>query len=171
MGSDFTLEQNRILTDIRKYLEDVKSISKTPSRMDKDQRNFYARSMVLFALSNRLIDLGRETVYSRGYAGPEEELKNKVIFKRLSDYGVISLAIRQDMIHLVDFRNQCSHHFHEVTKEDIQGIIESLPRYELFVQNMCEELGRVNLITKRQMILLAGIILLILVITLIFFFS
>lgn len=170
MGS-LTPEQNRILSDIRQYVEDAKSISLNFSRYDKDKRNFYALSMVLFALSNRLIDLGRETIYSRGYAAPEEELKNKVIFKRLSDYEVIDPATRQDMMRLVDFRNQCSHHFHEVTKKDILETMGCFPRYERFVQIMCEELTRTARITKRQMILIAGIILLVVLILFVFFFS
>ena len=171
MGTGLTPEQNRIVSDINKYLEDARNISLEPSRYDKDRRNFYALSMALFALSNRLIDLGRETVYFRGYAGPEEEIKNKVIFKRLSDHQVIDSVARQDLMRLVDFRNRCSHHFHEVTKEDLIQVSESLPRYEMFTQAMRAELLRTSRITRRQMILAAGIILLISVIAFIFLFS
>lgn len=171
MGGSLSPEQNRILSDIRQYMEDAQSISLTPSRFDKDQRNFYALSMVLFALANRLIDLGRETAYSRGYAGPEEELKNKVIFKRLSDYGIIDPALRQDLIRLVDFRNRCSHHFHEVSKEDIRYTLDSFPRYEIFIHTMAEELAHKGELTKKQKILITGIILGILIILLVLFFA
>lgn len=170
MGRSLSPEQNRIFGDIRQYMDDAQSISLTPSRYDKDRRNFYALSMVLFALANRLIDLGRETVYFRGYAGPEEELKNKVIFKRLSDYGIIDPAIRQDLIRLVDFRNQCSHHFHEVSKEDIRYILDSFPRYEIFIHTMAEELARSGELTKKQKILITGIILTLFLIILTLFF-
>jgi uncharacterized protein YutE (UPF0331/DUF86 family) len=159
MGTGLTPEQNRIIADIRQYLEDAGSIRLQPSRHDRDRRNFYALSMVLFALSNRLIDLGRETVYSKGYAGPEEELKNKVIFKRLADYQVIDPAARQDLIRLVDFRNRCSHHFHEVTREELMEISDSFPTYEKFVADLHEELTRTSRFSKKRMILVAGIIL------------
>jgi uncharacterized protein YutE (UPF0331/DUF86 family) len=171
MGNRLTPEQNRIIADINQYLEDARSIPLQPSRYDKDRRNFYALSMVLFAFSNRLIDLGRETVYFRGYAGPEEEVKNKVIFKRLSDNNVIDPGIRQDLIRLVDFRNRCSHHFHEVTKEDLIEVIGSFPRYEMFVEKMREELTRTSLITRKQIIIVAGILLIIIVIVLFFVLS
>lgn len=171
MGTRLTPEQNRIVSDIRQYLEDARNISLDPSRHDRDRRNYYALSMVLFALSNRLIDLGRETVFFRGYAGPEEEIKNKVIFKRLCDHRVIDPATRQDLMRLVDFRNRCSHHFHEVTKEELLQISESLPGYEKFTQAMREELLRTCLITKQQVILAAGIILLISVIAFFLLFS
>ncbi|HWQ67448.1 MAG TPA: HepT-like ribonuclease domain-containing protein [Methanospirillum sp.] len=171
MGSGLTPEQNRIFSDIRQYLEDARSITLTPSRYDRDRRNFYALAMVLFALANRLIDLGGETVYSRGYAAPDEDLKNKVIFKRLSDHQVIDLATRQDLIHLVDFRNRCSHHFHEVSKEDLIMVMDALPRYESFVITMREELSRTSIISRRQAMIIAGIILLVCVILLVLFFS
>jgi uncharacterized protein YutE (UPF0331/DUF86 family) len=171
MGADLTPEQNRIVSDISQYLKDARSISLEPSRYDRDRRNYYALSMVLFALSNRLIDLGRETVYFRGYAGPEEEIKNKVIFKRLSDYNVIDPASRQDLIRLVDFRNRCSHHFHEVTKEELIQIRESLPGYEAFTRTMEEELLRTGLISKRQMVYIAGFVLFLILIILLFLFS
>ncbi len=171
MGSRLTPEQGKIISDINQYLEDARSISLQQTRQDRDRRNFYALSMVLFALGNRLIDLGRETVYFRGYAGPEEEIRNKAIFKRLSDYNVIDPATRQDLIHLVNFRNLCSHHFHEVTKEDLKEVMDSLPRYESYVLLLREELNRTTLITRRQMILAAGIVLLVCILVCIVLFG
>ena len=170
MGTGLTPEQNRIISDICHYVEDARSITLQNSRHDRDKRNYYALSMVLFALSNRLIDLGREVVYCKGYAGPEEEIKNKVIFKRLSDHNIIDPAARQELIRLVDFRNSCSHHFHEVTRDDLITVIESFPRYELYVTQMREELTRKNRVSERQMILAAGLILLILLTVLFFFY-
>lgn len=171
MGTGLTPEQNRIISDIGQYCEDARNISLQSSRRDRDRRNYYALSMVLFALSNRLIDLGRETVYFRGYAGPEEEVRNKVIFKRLSDYNIIDSGMRQDLIHLVDFRNQCSHHFHEVTKDDLTMVFDSLPRYEEYVIKMRDELTKTRLMTRRQMILVAGIVIFTALIALILYFS
>ncbi|MFH0966291.1 MAG: HepT-like ribonuclease domain-containing protein [Methanobacteriota archaeon] len=171
MGTGLTPEQNRIISDIKQYLDDARSISLEPSRYDRDRRNYYALSMVLFALSNRLIDLGRETVYFRGYAGPEEEIKNKVIFKRLSDHQVIDPRARQDLMRLVDFRNRCSHHFHELTKEDLIQVSESLPRYEKFTHTMREELLRTTLLSKKQIVLVAGFIMVLVLIALILWFS
>jgi len=171
MGSRLTPEQGKILSDINQYLEDARSISLQQTRQDRDRRNFYALSMVLFALANRLIDLGRETVYFHGYAGPEEEIRNKAIFKRLSDYNVIDPATRQDLILLVNFRNQCSHHFHEITKEDLKEVMDSLPRYEFYALLMREELSRTNLITRKQMVLAAGIVLLVCILVVIFLFG
>ncbi|PWR69929.1 HepT-like ribonuclease domain-containing protein [Methanospirillum lacunae] len=168
MDNGLTPEQGKIISDIYQYLGDAKSISLQQTRQDRDHRNFYALSMVLFALANRLIDLGRETVYYRGYASPEEEIRNKVIFKRLSDYDVIDPATRQDLLMLVNFRNQCSHHFHEVTKEDLNEIIESLPRYEAYVTVIRNELNRTGMITRKQMILATGLILLVCIFVVIF---
>jgi uncharacterized protein YutE (UPF0331/DUF86 family) len=171
MNIHLTPEQRKIISDIYQYLEDAHSISLGQTHYDRDHRNFYALSMVLFALSNRLIDLGREAVYTRGYADTEEEIRNKAVFKRLSDYNVIDPATRQDLIMLVNFRNQCSHHFHEVTKEDLKDVMTSLPRYEAYVLLMREELNRKSLITRKQMILATGIVLLVCIFVLVFLFG
>jgi uncharacterized protein YutE (UPF0331/DUF86 family) len=168
MGHGCNPEQELMLSDISRYFEDAKGIPLDTTRRDRDKRNFYAVSMVLFALSNRLIDLGKEVVYSRGYAGPEEELKNKVIFKRLADHHVIDSSLKLELIRLVDFRNRCSHHYHEVTKEDLIRLIGSFPRYEVFVDLMREELFRTNQIPLQRIALVAGIVLLIVLAFLIF---
>lgn len=170
MGTGLPPEQNRIFSDISHYLDDTKSISEQSIHHDRDNRNFYALSMVLFALSNRLIDLAREVVYCRGYAKPEEQLKNKVLFKRLSDYNIIDSSLKQELIRLVDFRNLCSHHFQEVTKNDLIWVMESLPQYEIFVIQMREELFRKNQITAKKILLAAGVVVLVILILLLLLF-
>ncbi len=168
MTAGVTPEQGRIITDIRQYCEDARNIRLEPSRYDRDRRNYYALSMVLFALSNRLIDLGREALYAKGYAGPDEEVRNKAIFKRLSDYQVIDPSTRQELIRLVDFRNRCSHHYHEVTREELLEIRDTIPQYEQYVNDITEELNKNTILSKKQMILVAGIIIGILILVSVF---
>ena len=159
-----------ILCDIRHYQEDAESIFRRKERFDQDRRDYYARTMVLFVLTNRLLDLAREVSLIRGYISSEEQVKNKVFFKRLHDHGVISWEIRQQMIDLVNFRNQVSHHFYEVTRDDIEKVWQMMPVCSEFVKIMEQELVRRDQ-EKKNMVILAGTALVLLVLVLAWYFS
>jgi len=159
-----------ILCDIRHYQEDAESIFRRKERFDQDRRDYYARTMVLFVLTNRLLDLAREVSLIRGYISSEEQVKNKVFFKRLHDHGVISWEIRQQMIELVNFRNQISHHFYEVTRDDIEKVWQMMPVCSEFVKIMEQELVRRDQ-EKKNMVILAGTALVLLVLVLAWYFS
>ncbi|WP_214035994.1 HepT-like ribonuclease domain-containing protein [Methanospirillum sp.] len=159
-----------MLRDIRHYLEDAKSIFRRKEKLDQDRRDLYARAMVLFALINRLSDLAREVSHVRGYIRSDEQVKNKVFFKRLHDYGVISWEMRQQMIDSVNFRNRISHHFYEVTRDEIEKAYGMLPVYNEFILIMEQELA-LSEREKKNMIILAGTALILLVILLLWHFS
>ncbi|NLL10134.1 MAG: DUF86 domain-containing protein [Methanomicrobiales archaeon] len=159
-----------MLRDIRHYLEDANSIFRRKEKLDQDRRDFYARTMVLFALINRLSDLAREVSHVRGYIRPDEQMKNKVFFKRLHDYGVISWEMRQQMIESVNFRNRVSHHFYELTRDEIEKIYMMLPVYNEFILIMEQELTRSDQ-EKKNLVIIAGTALVLLVILLLWHFS
>lgn len=159
-----------IICDIRHYLEDAERIFRRKERLDQDRRDFYARAMVLFALGNRLFDLTREVSVLRGYITDEEQIKNKVYFKRLYDHGVISWDMRQQMIALVNFRNQVSHHFYEVTPDDIQDMFEMIPVCREFITIMEQELSRSDA-QKKKVAIVTGAALVLLIVLLLWYFS
>jgi uncharacterized protein YutE (UPF0331/DUF86 family) len=139
----FSSDQKRfskILNDIERYLTDAQSIGYKSIRNDRDRRNYYAIVMVLFVLINRIIDLGREVLYARGYALPDEELKNKVVFKKLYDHGKNDWQMREDLVCLVNFRNKCSHHFHEIDPDEVKEIFLHLSLMEDFTLKMKNDL-------------------------------
>lgn len=159
-----------MLCDIRQYLEDAERIFRRKERFDQDRRDFYARTMVLFALINRLSDLAGEVSRVRGYIGPEEQVRNKVFFKRLHDYGVISWEMRQQMIESVNFRNRVSHHFNEITKDEVEKTYEMIPVYTEFVLILEKELTR-SYQGKKSQVIFAGTALVLLVLLLLWYFS
>jgi len=142
-----------IIHDIRQYFEDANQIFNRKRRYDNDRRDFYARSMVIFAISNRIIDLAREVTSICGYSKPGEQIRNKVFFKRFNDHQVIDLKMRQEMINLVNFRNRISHHFFEITNDELEEVYTRFPTYLEFVQIMEHEIERKS--TEKR--LLAGI--------------
>ena len=158
-----------ICCDIRRYLEDADSIFRRKERFDQDRRDYYARAMVLFALSNRLIDLARAVCLERRYVADDEAVKNKVLFKRLNDYSVITWDMRQEMISLVTFRNRVSHHFYELSRDEVEMVYDSIPVYQEFVSLMEQEYTRIGYVRKRNVIL--GAVLVALVLFLLWYFS
>ena len=67
----FDLERlTKIISDIYRYPDDLERMKiKDPRDLD-GTKNFYAVSMILFALINRVIDLGDEIVTSRNLGVP-----------------------------------------------------------------------------------------------------
>lgn len=169
-GASPSDECREILTDIRQYLADANRIFDRKGKIDQDGRDFYARSMVLFALSNRLIDLAREVIYIRGYAAPDEKLKNKVFIKRLHDHGVISSDLRTEMVLLVNFRNKVSHHFYDITRDDLVHVYNSFPQYLEFIRIMEDQLAAKEIYQKKVLVA-AGVLLLLLIMVLLWYFS
>lgn len=169
-GSPPSLDCREILTDIRHYLDDANRIFNRKEKLDQDGRDFYARSMVLFALSNRLIDLAREVIYIRGYAAPDEKLKNKVFMKRLHDKRVISSDLRTEMVLLVNFRNKVSHHFYDITRDDLITVYNSFPQYLEFIGIMEDQLSGRDIYQKKVLVI-AGVLILLFVLLCIWYFS
>jgi uncharacterized protein YutE (UPF0331/DUF86 family) len=160
---------HEILCDIRQYLQDAEKIFNRKVRNDTDRRDFYARTMVIFALSNRFTDLSREVVYKTGIANPRDNLRNKVYYKRLNDYDLISLDMRENMIELVNFRNKISHHFFEISDAELEKIYESFPVYKEFVRIMEYTLSRKSL--EKKAIIGLGIALITVILIGFWFFS
>ena len=67
-----------------------------------DSRNFYAASMILFALLNRVLDLGSEVIIARGSGIPTTY---REIFSLLEQEGIITHTLAQSMKHFVTCRN------------------------------------------------------------------
>ncbi len=75
----FDLERlTNIISDIYRYLDDLERMELADMRDLDDIKNFYAVSMILFTLINRVIDLGDEIVTSRnlGVPGTYREIFN-----------------------------------------------------------------------------------------------
>ena len=117
----------KMYSDIMRYLHDIEHISyqgAAKTKRNTDFRNYYAAYMVQFVLINRMLDLARYCVYQCGYASQNEELKNKVVIKRLWDVGVIDEQTKYELLACIDARNKISHHFHECTFRDLTELYQ-----------------------------------------------
>ena len=112
MDTGYNIERfGSIFSDIRKYLLDLEELDIRGEEDLIDKRNFYATSMILFSLLNRVFDLGSEMAISHNTGIPSS---NREIFVLLQKDGLISRELGRELMGLVTFRNLLSHEYHGI---------------------------------------------------------
>jgi uncharacterized protein YutE (UPF0331/DUF86 family) len=145
MEHDILYDEERIGTifsDIQRYFRDFEELGIHNIQDLHDKRNFYASSMVLFSLLNRVFDLGSEMAiaHNLGIPGTYRE-----IFVMLRKDGIIENDLAQDMIGLVTYRNLLSHEYHGISDETLFELTKKIPRIRQFVnlmQDMIQQLQK-----------------------------
>jgi hypothetical protein len=64
-----------ICSDIQRYLRDLKDLNIRQIEDMNDKRNFYAVSMILFSIFNRVFDLGSEVALPKIWGYPQPTVK------------------------------------------------------------------------------------------------
>jgi uncharacterized protein YutE (UPF0331/DUF86 family) len=117
LDNEYDLERfGSIFSDIRRYIRDLEDMHIEREEDLKDKRNFYATSMVMFSLLNRVLDLGSETAISHDLGIPST---NRDIFVLLEKDGLISPELGKEMKGLVTFRNLLSHEYHGINESKL----------------------------------------------------
>jgi uncharacterized protein YutE (UPF0331/DUF86 family) len=124
-----------LLSDIRKYSEDLEAMNIRSVEDLKDKRNFYAVSMILFSLLNRVFDLGSEVVMTQNLGIPATY---REIFTQLQKKGMISNELAKEMTGMVTCRNLLSHEYHGITEEQLFTLVKNAGHIRTFVQTMQE---------------------------------
>jgi uncharacterized protein YutE (UPF0331/DUF86 family) len=122
-----------IFFDIRMYTRDLADLHIEKVEDLQDKRNFYAASMILFSLLNRVLDLGSEMAIANnlGIPGTYRE-----IFLVLEKNGYIDPALARSMVSLVTYRNLLSHEYHGITTENLFTLITRIGTIEEFVKQV-----------------------------------
>ena len=133
MENDILYDEERIGTifsDIQRYLKDFEDLGIHSVQDLHDKRNFYASSMVLFSLLNRVFDLGSEMAiaHNLGIPGTYRE-----IFVLLRKNGIIENDLAHEMIGLVTFRNLLSHEYHGISEETLFNLTKKIASIRQFV--------------------------------------
>lgn len=105
-----------ICSDIRRYLKDLEEIPIVQASDLDDKRTFYAVSMVLFSLLNRILDLGSEMTIAHDMGIPQNY---REIFILLENNGIIDEDLAKEMGRLVTYRNLLSHEYQGITREQV----------------------------------------------------
>lgn len=122
-----------ITSDIRQYIKDFQSLD-IRSREDlADKRNFYAVSMIMFSLLNRVFDMGSEVCIAHNRGIPTTY---RDIFTLLRKNGDIDDTLSRDMIGLVTYRNLLSHEYHGIDEEKLFTLTTKIQIIREFVDLM-----------------------------------
>jgi len=81
-----------MINDIERYLRDLKELDIQRVEDLKDKKNLYALSMVMFSITNRVIDLADEVVTANNLGMPSTY---REIFSMLAKNGYIDTALME----------------------------------------------------------------------------
>ena len=128
-----------IIDDINMYLRKIKEMPVKSENDLKDDLKFYATSMLIFSVLNRIIDLGDEIVKENKLGYP---LEIKEIFVLLSEKSVISRKLETKMRDLVIARNKLSHRYGLIKTKDVFNLISDMKYAEEFVKEILKYLNK-----------------------------
>ena len=126
-----------ISSDIGRYIEDLSELDIYTKEDLSDKRNFYAVSMIMFTLLNRVFDLGNEVCIAHTMGIPSTY---REIFTLLRKNGFISDNLSRDMIGLVTYRNLLSHEYHGIDEEKLFILTTKIETIREFVDLMLKRI-------------------------------
>ncbi len=121
----------KIISDINKYLRDLKEQKIESSEELKNKYKFYASSMLLFSIVNSAIDLGNEIISAKKLRMPHSY---KEIFEILYEERIIDEKMKNDMVELVRIRNIIAHRYFLISPEKLFWSMKKLKSVEKFVK-------------------------------------
>jgi len=142
MEKDIRYDEERIGTifsDIQRYLKDFEGVGIHSVRDLDDKRNFYASSMILFSLLNRVFDLGSEMAIAHNLGIPATY---RDIFILLQKNGFIGNDLAKEMVGLVTYRNLLSHEYHGITEENLFNLTKKIASIRQFVDLMQDRIQK-----------------------------
>jgi uncharacterized protein YutE (UPF0331/DUF86 family) len=126
-----------ICSDIKRYMDDLDQLNIRKAADLSDKRNFYAVSMILFSLLNRVIDLGSEMTIAHDLGVPKSY---REIFVLLWKNNFIDENYAKEMSRLVTYRNLLSHEYQGITPEKVFELTKKVVIIKKFAQLMQEQI-------------------------------
>ena len=121
----------KILADLDKFFCDLKELKIEKVSDLEDRKNYHSLSMVLFAIINRIIDLGNEIVVAEKYGMPSTYAET---FKILSKRKVIDENMKKEIIFLVRSRNRLSHEYFDFDEKEVFEIYQRISNVKNFIE-------------------------------------
>lgn len=119
-----------IIADIEKYAKELKVYS-IKNRADlKDSKNYHAASMVLFAILNKVIDLGNEIISAENLGAPNTY---QDIMPRLAKANMLNNSQARELNKLLQLRNVLAHFYQDMSEKDLFDALQKMQLVEDFV--------------------------------------
>jgi len=120
----------KIITDIQKYIKELDSYQIKEAEDLNDSKNYYATSMIAFAVLNRVIDLGSEIISAENLGAPNTY---KDIMPALAKANVINKEQAAQLGSMIGKRNVLAHLYEDINEKDLFKIVKEINLIEKFI--------------------------------------
>lgn len=117
---------------IEKYIKELESYKITKENL-KDSKNYHASSMLIFAILNRLIDLGSEIITAEELGAPNTY---QDIMTILIKGNILNKEQGEKINKLLSKRNAFAHFYGEITEKEVYDTILDLKEVEAFLKTI-----------------------------------
>ena len=126
----------RIIADIEKYLKELHSYGLSLDDL-YDSKNYHASCMFIFAVLNRLIDLGNDIISAEKLGAPNTY---QDVMLLLSKGGIINKQQAEELNKLVRKRNIFAHFYEDISEKELYKTIRELSVLDSFLQTIKKRL-------------------------------
>ena len=128
----------KIIADIQRYLKELHGYNLSLNDLYKS-KNYHASSMLIFAILNRLIDLGNEIISAEKLGAPNSY---QDIMLLLAKGGIINKSNAEELNKLVRKRNIFAHFYEDISEKELYKTIKELDVLASFLQTVKKRLQR-----------------------------
>ena len=125
----------KIITDIEKYIKELKSYKLNSSDELLDSKNYNASSMLLFAILNRTIDLGSEIISAENLGAPNTY---QDIMPLLAKAGLMNKKEANQLNDLIRIRNVLAHFYEDITEKNLFNTIKEIKECQNYILSYIE---------------------------------
>jgi uncharacterized protein YutE (UPF0331/DUF86 family) len=122
----------KIISDIKKYFKELKSYNLSKEDLS-DSKNYNASSMLIFAILNRLIDLGNEIISAKNLGAPSTY---QDIMPALAKANIINKEQADNMNKLIRKRNVFAHFYEDISEKELYKTIKEMGEVESFLRTI-----------------------------------
>lgn len=123
-----------MIKDIERYLSDLSAMNVSDKKDLQEKETYYAVSMVVFAVMNRVIDVGNEII-----SGSEKipvPGTYRETFDILSKNRIIAAGVASEMTMLMKYRNIIAHEYYQLSADELFKLKKDIYKAEKFIQEI-----------------------------------
>lgn len=129
-----------MVKDVERYLSDMAEMGIEDKKHLEEKEAYYAVSMVVFAVMNRVIDMGNEVI--SGSANIPVPGTYAETFELLARNNVISPATATEMTRLMKYRNIIAHEYYRLSTDELFRLKKDVVHAETFIDEIKKYLKR-----------------------------
>ena len=130
----------KLLADIEKYLKEIEEYKIKGLNDLNDSKTYHASSMLVFAILNRVIDLGGEFLSSEDVGSPNTY---QDIMPLLAKTNVINKEQANELNKIIKKRNIFAHFYEDISEKELYKTIKELPLIKSFIETLKKRISKI----------------------------